>query len=175
VPQWLGLTSTLDDLNCRPELSEAQLGAVDTPPVWPDGSACWSICLGLGRELVLRFIASALLLLSGIALSACSSDGVPSWALAAAQHQSLTGRVAPRSISEAKANRPPQTIEKAKIPPLTAETVDNSKPGPPKVNETHVGNVPAKYKDLATQLHQWDSRQEEENRRVNAAIEICRC
>jgi hypothetical protein len=39
----------------------------------------------------------------------------------------------------------------------------------------YTSSMPSKYKELAIRLHQMDRLQEEDSRRLKAAITICRC
>jgi hypothetical protein len=84
----------------------------------------------------------------------------------AAQHQAERVRAAPQSTRENKINTPPLTRQGVDI-------YDNANSS--KTKQNYTGNIPAKYKELADQMHEWDRRQEEENRRVSAAIAICHC
>jgi hypothetical protein len=84
----------------------------------------------------------------------------------APQHQAERMRAPPQSSRESKINTRPLTTQSADI-------YDNANSSNAKQN--YPGNIPAKYKELADQMHEWDRRQEEENRRVSAAIAICHC
>jgi hypothetical protein len=130
----------------------------------------------------MRGVLASLLLIAAAALCGCASDQVPSWAVADAQHQYRPGRIAakhdsPKTLVRIEAARP--VLENLSASDTTTDItksdtklVSTEGPAP---SQNHTGNVPSKYKDLAARLQQWDRRQDEENRRINTAIAICRC
>jgi hypothetical protein len=106
-------------------------------------------------------------------LFGCSSpSSVPSWAVAAAQNQYREKRVA---------QHPHQNKTLIAHPTTGGPAVDDPKVGgakvdDPKVDDDVTGSAAPnfKYKDYKLFSKQEDQRQEEENRRIKAAITICR-
>lgn len=130
----------------------------------------------------MRVVLAVVMLVAAAILCGCASDQVPSWAIAAAQSQyhlrQTVAKHGTRKISTGiHVTRPAATsMQAGDITTYTNETEtklvasDGSIP-----KQDYTGNVPSKYKDLAVRLQQWDRRQDEENRRINTAIAICRC
>lgn len=123
-----------------------------------------------------RAIFAGMLFLAGLALCGCSSDQVPPWAMAAAQYRYHSARTAPThggSVRITKQLTHPSAVD---VHPDDAE-VNSAKIYSDTRNPTQdvTSTVPSKYKDLAVRLQESERRQKEDNRRINAAMAICRC
>ena len=130
----------------------------------------------------MRIVLAIVLLVAAAILCGCASDQVPSWAIAAAQSQNRPGQTVAKhdgwkTSARIKITHPAPTSRQAGDTTTSANKIETklvaSDGSIPK--QDYTGNVPSKYKGLAVRLQQWDRRQDEENRRINTAIAICRC
>jgi hypothetical protein len=130
----------------------------------------------------MRAVFASVMLVAATALCGCASDQVPSWAIAAAQSQYRPARFGAKHDSretsvKTRVVRP--ALENLQVTDITTDIKKTDTKLVPTVrrppDQKQTANVPSKYKDLAVRLQQWDRRQEEENRRINMAIAICRC
>jgi hypothetical protein len=122
----------------------------------------------------MRTLIPAVLVLSGLTLCACTSSQVPSWAMASADpvvHSSQ--RVAKHNATVNTQARNIERLDNAK----TAAQANYANNESTKQNDGagFPGSVPSKYKNLTNDLRELDLREEEENRRIKAAITICHC
>ncbi len=118
----------------------------------------------------MRIILPGALLLAASALLGCSSSSVPSWAVATSKGQylgekQLVERVRPKMKSVAR-----KTNTEA-----VGRKIDDAKIYNGKVDEPASTGSTLPADDPRNRFRELDRRQAEENRKINAALTICRC
>ena len=111
-------------------------------------------------------ILTAVLLLAASTLSGCSSPSVPSWAVGAAKSDLRE--------KHASSLRPKKTlVAKRSVGDVEADVHKINDGKIDKVNVDHPAS--SRTDDRLNFLRELDRRQEEERRKIDAAITICRC
>jgi hypothetical protein len=117
----------------------------------------------------MRIILSGALLLAATALLGCSSPSVPSWAVATSKSQYLSEKHFAERV------RP-------KVAPVASHDAepDGRKIHEPKIYDVKIGDPESTDSTLPTDdprkaFRELDRRQAEENRKLDAALAICRC
>jgi hypothetical protein len=115
----------------------------------------------------MRIIRLGALLLAASALLGCSSPSVPSWAVATSKSEYLSEK---------------RFVERVR-PKMSPVASHDAEPGGRKIDDAKIvkANDPASTDSMLSEddprkaLRELDRRQAEENRKIDAALAICRC
>jgi hypothetical protein len=122
----------------------------------------------------MRAIIAAVLVLAGSTLCGCTSSQIPSWAMASADSEVHSKQPAANHEGRTR-TQVGEVVHLDNTNTVSQASYANNESTSRNDGTNYTGSVPEKYKDLAINLRQLDRSQEDENRRVKAAITICRC
>jgi hypothetical protein len=121
-----------------------------------------------------RTIIVAVLVLSGSILCGCTSGQVPSWAMASADSAVHSNQRVAKHDGGIK-TQVGEIVHLDKAKTVSQANYANNDSARQNDGAGFAGGVPSKYKNLTNDLRELDQREEEENRRIKAAITICHC
>jgi hypothetical protein len=122
----------------------------------------------------MRTIIAAVLILSGSSLCGCTSSQIPSWAMASAD-SAVHSKQRVTNHDDRTRTQVGEIVHLDNTNTVSQPSYANNESTSRSDGSAYTGSVPDKYKDLAIGLRQLDRSQEDENRRIKAAITICHC
>jgi hypothetical protein len=118
----------------------------------------------------------AIVLMATVPISGCASESVPSWAIAAANSRVVSKRVLQHVTpihASSNASMGSIMVGSTAGPPNSEDRRIFDTSQPPDLATT--SSAPSKERDIKSLMKEWIRHDQEEDKRIDATINLCRC